>query len=307
MATPKVDAIVTMPPYAPYLEEVLAHGVVSGIRLNTVMPLKETHIEALARLDGAARAQGKRFYVDLKGRQLRVKTFGVPPFTEIELSHNISVDTPTTAYFSGGRQQATVVGVNGNKLIMLDGPRKVVGPGEAINIPDPSLRIEGYLTESDKMYIAAAKEVGAHQYMLSFVESDADIDALRELDPKAGVISKIESRSGLEYTRGPRKESRLMAARGDLYLEVAKPHLISGALDDIIRADPRAIVASRIFDSMVESPMPSCADIGDVENLMRTGYRTFMFGDEICQQRDSVISGLNLLEAMAKEYVRRGD
>ena len=33
-----MKAIVTMPPYAPYLEEVAQHPIVSGIRLNTVMP-----------------------------------------------------------------------------------------------------------------------------------------------------------------------------------------------------------------------------------------------------------------------------
>jgi hypothetical protein len=36
----RVEAIVTVPPYAPFLEEVAAHPLVAGLRLNTVMPLK---------------------------------------------------------------------------------------------------------------------------------------------------------------------------------------------------------------------------------------------------------------------------
>ena len=68
-----VSAIVTVPPYATFVEDVAAHPLVRGLRLITVMPLREAPGEmerVLARL--AAAANGKTVYVDLKGRQLRV-------------------------------------------------------------------------------------------------------------------------------------------------------------------------------------------------------------------------------------------
>ena len=301
-----MDAIVTVPPYAPFIREIAKHPIVSGIRLNTVMPIKEPVPDLLRRLKEEAR--GKDVWVDLKGRQLRIATHGVPPFTEIKLTHRIEVQTPVRAYFSGGREVATVVGVDGDRLIMQDGPKRVVGPGEAVNIPDESLRIEGYLTDTDRAYLEAAAAVGNPHVMLSFVEGKQDIAQARAIYPDAIIAAKIESRRGLVYAReswDPKGAQRLMAARGDLYLEVKRPHEIVGALEDIVGKDPRAIVASRLFSSLAQGYMPEAADIGDADSLMRMGYTTFMLGDEVCLQRDSALSALNLLDAMTTEYGRR--
>ena len=60
-------------------------------------------------------------------------------------------------------------------------------------------------------------------------------------------------------------------------------------------------MASRLFDSLAEDPVPSAADIGDAAFLMSLGYRTFLLGDAVCLQRDSVLAALNLLEAVAGE------
>ena len=99
-------SIVTIPPYAPFIEEVLKHQIVSGIRLNTVMPVKDSLDDVIKRLDENAKKYSKELWIDLKCRQLRVKTYGVPPFTEIELTRSIKVDTPVRAYFSNGKESA---------------------------------------------------------------------------------------------------------------------------------------------------------------------------------------------------------
>ncbi len=301
-----ISAIVTIPPYAPYIREVAAHPIVSGLRLNTVMPVKDSLEDVLKRLNEEAKMFGKELWIDLKCRQLRIKTYGVPPFTEIELTHNITVETPVTAYFSDGRERATVLKVDKNKLIMQEGPQRVVGPGEAVNIPHPSLCIEGYFTDTDKKYIEAAHNIGLHTYMLSFVESKNDIEELKKLDPEANIISKIESEKGISYVerewRNWSSDSRLMAARGDLFIEVRMPHEIINATELIINKDKSAIAASRIFDSLAYSLEPSCADINDADNLLRMGYEELMLGDDVCMKRDSVMSALNLLKAMFERY-----
>jgi pyruvate kinase len=138
--------------------------------------------------------------------------------------------------------------------------------------------------------------------MLSFVEKQEDIDELYKLVPDANVVAKIESIKGLRYVTDNHDKTRLMAARGDLFVELKLPHHIIGALEDIIHADKDAIVASRIFSSLNEGLEPSCEDISDVDNLLRMGYKTVMLGDDICMKRDSVISGLNLFHAMARRY-----
>lgn len=304
-----ISAIVTIPPYAPFLDEVARHPIVSGLRLNTVMPVKETLEDLLKRLNDRAAAEGKKLWVDLKCRQLRVATYGVPPFTEIRLTHKIEVNVPVTAYFSDGEEHATVVGVQGDRLLMLEGPKRVIGPGESVNIPHHSLKVDGYFTDTDLRYIEAGAKIGLHNYMLSFVEGQNDIEALLQQDKDAVAVAKIESLKGIQYVnnayaalKDDKQKPILMAARGDLFVELKWPHDIIRAVETIVKSDPRAIAASRIFNSLSEHPMPSCTDIGDVDNLLRMGYMTLMLGDDVCQQRDSVMSALNLFQALALRY-----
>jgi pyruvate kinase len=292
-----ISAIVTVPPYAAFIEEVARHPLVSGLRLNTVMPLREGPAEALDRLSRF----GQPLWVDLKGRQLRVVGAAIPPFSEVCLSHRIRVQTPTEAYFSDGREMARVMAVDGNRLILEDGPRRLVGPGESVNIPHASLEVEGTLTDTDRAYLAAMKERGLKRVMLSFVESPADVAEVRELLPGAEVVLKIESRRGLAFARQHgAAHGRLMAARGDLYVEVPRPHQVLEAVRQVIQADPQAIVASRILDSLAYSPAPECADLGDLGFLLEIGYRAFMLGDQVCFKRESVLEALNVLLALAK-------
>jgi len=293
-----VSAIVTAPPYAELLEEVARHPIVTGLRLNTVMPYRESPREVLERLQQL----GTPLWVDLKGRQLRVREAAIPPFTEVRLSHAISVATPVDAFFADGRECVRVAAVDGDRLILADGPRRLVGPGESVNIVHPSLQIEGTLTAVDHLYLAAMRELGLQRVMLSYVESPDDVEEVRALLPGAEVMLKIESQPGLTFagTCGAR-HGRLVAARGDLFVEVLRPHRIIGALCQIIRADPDAVVASRLLESLADHPVPSSADLGDLAFLLAIGYRTFLLGDVICLQRDPVIEALNLLEAVADE------
>ena len=299
MADMPVRAIVTAPPYATFLDEVADHPLVSGFRLNTVMPLREGPAEALQRL----KVFNQPIWVDLKGRQLRVDGAAIPPYTEVFLSHPIVVDTPVDAFFSDGKECVRLIAVDGNRLILEDGPRRLIGPGESVNIVDPSLKINGTLTETDRLYLNAMKELDLCQVMLSYVEYPSDVEEVHQLLPGAQVMLKIETQRGLDFAhRYGASQGQLMAARGDLYVEVLRPHRMIGALRQIITADPQAVVASRIFDSLAHHPVPESADIGDVAFLLSLGYRTFLFGDVICLQRDTILEALNLLEAVAEEF-----
>jgi pyruvate kinase len=295
----KISAIVTTPPYATFLDEIARHPLVSGFRLNTVMPVKSGPFEALELLN----KYNQPVWVDLKGRQLRVVGAAMPPFTEVRLSHKIRVQTPVDAFFSDGNERARVVAVDGDRIILEDGPRRMIGPGESVNIIHPSFEIEGTLTETDKAYLAAMKEMGLTRVMLSYVESVDDVEEIKNILPDAEVILKIETQSGLEFARQiGSKHGRLMAARGDLYVEVLQPHRIIDAVKTIIQADRHAIAASRIFDSLAWQPVPVSADIGDAAFLLEIGYRNFMLGDQVCLQRDSVLEALNLLQALGDTY-----
>ena len=184
-----VRAIVTAPPYASFLDKVATHPLVCGLRLNTVMPVRDGPVEALKRLQ----AFGQPLWVDLKGRQLRVVGAAIPPYTEVHLSHPIRVNTPVDAFFSDGSECVRIVAVDGNRLILEDGPRRLIGPGESVNIVHPSLKIEGTLTETDRAYLATMPDLGLNRIMLSYVESPSDVNEVQHLLPGAEVMLKIET------------------------------------------------------------------------------------------------------------------
>ncbi|MFL6196644.1 MAG: pyruvate kinase, partial [Thermoanaerobaculia bacterium] len=206
------------------------------------------------------------------------------------------------AFFHDGREHARVVAVDGDRLILEDGPRRVVGPGESVNVVHPALEIEGTLTETDRAYLAAMREAGLNRVMLSFAERPEDAEEVRALLPGAELLLKVESRRGLAFARTHgASHGHLVAARGDLYVEIGKPHRIVGALRAVIAADPEAVAASRLFPSLARHPVPECAEIADAAFLLALGYRTFLLGDEVCLRRDSVMAALELLRAVAGE------
>src|SRR5206468_11790020 len=124
----------------------------------------------------------KRLWLDLKGRQLRITKFAYLPYAYVTLGHRIRVNLPVDVHFRDCVSRAVEL-VDGDKLILSRRPMRVVGEGEPINILDDSLAIDGYLTASDREYIAAARELGVHDYMLSFVERLEDVEDVIALDP----------------------------------------------------------------------------------------------------------------------------
>jgi pyruvate kinase len=291
-----IAAWVTVPPHADFLEEVAAHPLVSGLRLNTVMPVAEPPAAVLARLA----ALGRPVWVDLKGRQLRLVEAAVPPFTAVRLSHAIDVPTPARAWFRDGALSARILAIEGDRLILDDGPRVVLGPGESVNVPHPALRVHGTLTPGDRSWLAAvaARPVGERRVLLSYAESEDDLAEVRAACPGVEIVAKIESRRGLALAEST--SCRVMAARGDLFVELPAPHHLVGALGRLARR-PDALVASRIASSLLRDPVPSCADVGDIAFLLLLGFRTLVLGDEVCLSRDTAFGALELVRAVAAE------
>ncbi|MDO8507024.1 MAG: pyruvate kinase [bacterium] len=291
--------LATLSPYISFRKMVVSHPTIEALRFNTVTPTggkdKEEILKDLVDLCGE-----KPLWIDLKSRQLRVTKWADPTFTTVELSHKISVNLPTTLYFKDHKSKIVDI-VDGNKLILQNEPKRPVGAGEAVNILDPSLVIEGYLTESDYQYIEAAKKLGVHNYMLSFVEKTSDISEVVALDPDAKIVAKIESKRGIEFVvkeYGPFvNDVRLMAARDDLYINLGnQKEDIIAAEATIIQYDPFAYAASRILTSLESSEEVSLSDISDFHLLHLMGYSRFMLSDWICRDRYAFGEAISLIE-----------
>jgi pyruvate kinase len=304
----RASVIATLPPYVEHRQSIASNQLVSELRFNTVSPLAESRFELLRRLKGEC--GGKRLWIDLKARQLRITKFAYLPYAYVELNHAIEVQLPVTIHFKECSALVSRI-VDGNKLILSVRPPKIVGEGQPVNILHPSLKIMGFLTESDREYIEAAKKLDMHDYMLSFVERAEDIDDLLDCDREANIVAKIESRRGLEFVRGGylekwRRTVRLMAARDDLYINLdgeAQDYL--PALEAIIAADPKAIVASRLLTSLEDSGEVDARDVSDLELMLRLGYRTLMLSDGLCFHEGAYMAASRALAGILLSRIRR--
>jgi pyruvate kinase len=318
--------ILTVPAQARFAD-VAGHVSVEGVRINTTLPVQRPLDELLA--DIMRQAGSRDVWIDLKCRQLRITKYNVEILHDREyhyltLSHGIKVGTPAKVWLDDGNFEGNVVEVIGGRVLKVESSTEMrrglplpnqgeigVRPSMSVNIISPALEIEGNLTDTDKKYIEAAKKNSMHGYMLSYVEQESDITDVLALDPDAKILAKIESPKGLEFVKkiypNYRKQVNLVAARGDLYVELQKPGYmpdqIIDACDSIIRADPEAVIASRIFESLKDvSKPPACQDLFDVYCGMLMGYQRFLIGDEISTKRDSVQSTLGLFKVIAEKY-----
>jgi len=323
-----MEILVTLDPHAPFMEDITSMPSVKGMRFNTALPLNEPLDQLLTNLQSKIRP--KDLWVDLKCRQLRIANNPTVPPDLVELNHRIKLKTPAELLFkeliedklSGAKEEIyravkveEVLGYNffrGGYKLRLELPPGLkikFGQGAAVSIIDPTLKVYDYLTQRDRGFIEAAKKVGIHKYMISFAEQESDVTDVLSRDPDAEILAKIESEKGLEFVDKvyPKYKDKvsLMTARGDLYVWLDRPHKILNATKKIINADPNAVAASRIFESLSRikpGQDPACADISDIGYLIELGYKRFLFGDEICYRKDRLSAAIGLLETIIEDY-----
>jgi len=166
----------------------------------------------------------------------------------------------------------------------------VISDRKGVNVPDAEVPIPA-LTEKDRKDLAFAVEQGADWIALSFVQRPEDIAEARKLivshanrGQNPALCAKIEKPQALrrldeiiELADG------LMVARGDLGVEL-EPQEVPPLQKRIVGAARRAgkpvIVATQMLESMIESPMPTRAEVSDVANAVYDGADAVMLSAE---------------------------
>jgi ATP sulfurylase len=118
--------------------------------------------------------------------------------------------------------------------------------------------------------------MGLSHFALSFASRGEDVQEIRRLvGEKAFVISKIESRSGLENLEEIASGSdALLIDRGDLSRQVPIEMLPQTQKNIIQRAKKvacRVYVATNLLESMVSMPTPTRAEVNDIYNTLADG------------------------------------
>lgn len=135
------------------------------------------------------------------------------------------------------------------------------------------------LTEKDRHDIKVAAELDLDYIAVSFPRYGADIATARELIRQAGsqawIIAKIERAEAVADDEALddiiSASDGVMVARGDLGVEIGDARLV-GIQKRIIRhartLNKVVITATQMMESMINSPMPTRAEVSDVANAV---------------------------------------
>lgn len=296
----RMSLIATLPPpHLKQMKEVAENAEIDAFRFNTGSRSPLTPYMTIRKI--LERVPKENFWIDIKGRQIRIDMWAVPTFGDIILNRNIKVDLPAMISLRNG-ETSQIVELQGKKIYLDPIPRYVVGAGQSVNIIGNNFNVLGdYLTDIDKQYIEAGRELGVSKYMLSFLEKGSDIAEVLAIDPGAEICGKIESPAGLKLIKNGSwsgKKMQLMAARDDLFINVgfnAKKMFEAQRL--IIKKDPKAIAASRILTSLERDEEVSLSDLSDVYLLREMGYSNFLLSDGLCSNPVAFQKAVSILRS----------
>lgn len=177
----------------------------------------------------------------------------------------------------------------------------------------------GALTHKDREDIAAAAAMDVDYLAVSFPRTAADIQEARRLFQAAGsnggIIAKIERAEALvNYEEIIKASDAIMVARGDLGVEIgdatlptAQKFLIKKARD----LNKVVITATQMMESMIDSPIPTRAEVSDVANAVFDGTDAVMLSGETAmgQYPDKAVTAMDRVcrEAEKQPAARNSD
>ena len=155
---------------------------------------------------------------------------------------------------------------------------------KGVNVPDVVLPLAA-LSEKDRKDLEFACQLGVDWLALSFVQRPEDVTEARELAAgRAAILSKIEKPSAVKcFDDILAVSDGIMVARGDLGVELPVQNVppIQKRLVRRCRAVAKpVIVATQMLESMIESPMPTRAEVSDVATAIYEGADAIMLSAE---------------------------
>lgn len=294
------------------LDKMLEAGV-DVVRINFSHGKAEEHIERAERVRNRARAHGRQVGVlcDLQGPKIRIDNF-IDGKVFLEEGTSFILDAACDPQ-AGDRQRVGIAykdlpdDVKRGDTLMLDDGRivlwvdevhgkeircRVVFGGELSNRKGINLQGGGLsapaLTDKDREDIKLAARMEADYLALSFPRNAADVNETRALFRAAGgqggIVAKIERAEALDVIEEIIEASDvIMIARGDLGVEIGDAALppVQKRLISLAREMNRAVItATQMMDSMVDSPIPTRAEVFDVANAVLDGTDAVMLSAE---------------------------
>jgi pyruvate kinase len=174
-----------------------------------------------------------------------------------------------------GAIQMKVLAKDGNKVeceVLTEG---TLGSRRHINLPGVKVSLPA-LTAKDLADVEVGLRAGVDYIALSFVREAKDIQQLKAVVERGQhrpfIVAKIEDQQAVKNLQEIVAEAdAIMVARGDLGIEVPYeelPIIQRKIVKTCLRVGKPVIVATHMLESMIESPMPTRAEVTDVANAV---------------------------------------
>ena len=155
---------------------------------------------------------------------------------------------------------------------------------KGVSLPDTDLAVSA-MTPKDRADLEAALVTGVDWIALSFVQrADDVIEAKKMIRGRAAVMAKIEKPQAIDRLADILEASdALMVARGDLGVELPLervPSLQKQMTRMARRAGKPVVIATQMLESMIQSPVPTRAEVSDVATAVYEGADAIMLSAE---------------------------
>lgn len=189
-----------------------------------------------------------------------------------------------------GRVVLRVETINGERLECVTTVAGPLSNNKGINREGGGLSAPA-LTDKDLADIRLAADIDVDYLAVSFPRCAADLNQARELlteaGGKAGIVAKVERAEavadGEVLDDIIRASDVVMVARGDLGVEIGDAALVGVQKKMISRAralNKVVITATQMMESMIDSPLPTRAEVFDVANAVLDGTDAVMLSAE---------------------------
>lgn len=243
---------------------------------------------------------------DLQGPKLRVGTFAEGPVfleigakfgfhrekfagdvTGVTLPHPEIIDALEPGHrllIDDGRLRLRIVSNDKKVAIAEVEVGGKISDRKGVSLPDTVLT-SGALTEKDRADLAAALEADVDWIALSFVQGPDDLREVHEIvDGKCGVMAKIEKPQAVKrFDEILELSDAIMVARGDLGVELPLeqvPSVQKSITRTTRKAGKPVVVATQMLESMIQSPVPTRAEVSDIANAVFEGADAVMLSAE---------------------------
>lgn len=294
------------------IEQLITAGV-DVIRLNMAHASGEWVTSAVRTIRQTSRSAGRHVAImmDVKGPEIRTGALERPielrqgmllslhtdsspaelgamtsiPVNYPDLPRDIT--TGATILIDSGLIQLRALEVHGTSIeceVVIPG---TLGSRRHINLPGVDVNLPA-LTAKDRQDLKFGVDAGIDFVALSFVRKADDVRTLRsclhELGSSARIIAKIEEQAGVRnMVEIVRESDAIMVARGDLGIEIDYYRLpiVQSELVRTCQAEGKpVIIATQLLESMMQSPVPTRAEISDVCNAVREQADAVMLSGE---------------------------